>query len=105
VIETDPPIEHTHLLVLLSAGIPRNVTVGDPGAHGAVMAGTHGVGTPAAAAVRTLHVPNGGILLIGTKSMMFAAGFISAVTVGTVTINVDGAVPDVQTIIALIATS
>jgi hypothetical protein len=105
VIEIEPPMVQTHLLVLLRAGMPRSVTVGEPGAQGAVMAGTQGVGTPAAAAVSTLHVPNGGMLEIGTKSMMFAAGLDSAVTVGGATIRVEGAVPDVHAIMALIATS
>jgi hypothetical protein len=105
VIEIEPPIEQTHLLVLLRAGIPRSMTVAEPGAQGAAIAGTQGVGTPNAAAVSTLHVPNGGIFEIGTKSMILAAGFDSAVTVGGATINVDGAVPDVHAIIALIATN
>lgn len=95
----------THLLVLFSAGIPLTVTVGEPGVQGATIAGTHGVGTPDAAAVSTLQVPNGGILLIGTKSMMLATGFDSAVTGGGATISVDGAEPDVHSNEALMATS
>jgi len=40
--------------------------VGDPGAHGAAVAGTQGVGTPAAAAVSMLQVPNGMMFVMGT---------------------------------------
>lgn len=42
------------------------MTVGEPGAHGAAVAGTQGVGTPKAAAVRILQVPNGMIFVMGT---------------------------------------
>ena len=80
------------------------MTVGEPGAQGATMAGTHGVGTPEAAAVSTLQVPNGGMFVMGMLSRMFAVG-MSDVTVGGATINEDGAVPDEHIIIAPIATS
>jgi hypothetical protein len=104
VIEITPPIEQTHLLVLLSAGAPRTITVGEPGAQGTV-AGTQGVGTPAAAAVKTLQVPNGGMLATGALSRMLAIGLTSPVTSGGATTNVEGAVPEVQVIIAPIDTS
>ena len=52
-----------------------------PGTHGATVAGMHGagVGTPRAAAVAAItvglvsavHMPNGMMFVIGTKSMMF----------------------------------
>ena len=61
-----PPIEHVHVLLLFNAGCPRTITVAEPGAQGAAVAGTQGVGTPAAAAVRILQVPNGMILVMGT---------------------------------------
>ena len=60
------------------------MTVGAPGAHGATVTGTHGIGvsTPKAAAVAAatigfegeLHIPNGGMLTMGLLSIMFAAG-------------------------------
>src|SRR5690349_7967803 len=93
-----------HLLVLLRAGMPRTMTVGEPGAQG-VVAGTHGVGTPAAAAVSTLQVPNGGMFEMGMQSAMLAVGLTSPVTVGTATTSTDGAVPDVHCICAPIVTS
>jgi hypothetical protein len=53
VIEITPPKLQLHLLVLFRAGIIRTVTVAEPGAQGAAVAGTHGMGvsTPLAAAV------------------------------------------------------
>jgi len=72
------------VLVLFKAGMLPNITVGEPGVHGAGMTGTQGIGvsTPIAAAVaeatvgfaRDVHTPNGRILTIGTLSIMFAAG-------------------------------
>lgn len=62
-----PPYVHIHFEVLFSAGLLFTSTVGEPGAHGAAHAGTHGacVNTPAAAAVAAitagllghLHIP------------------------------------------------
>ena len=45
-----------HLLVLLSAGMPRSGTVGEPGTQGAGVAGMQGAGvnTPALAAVAAI---------------------------------------------------
>jgi hypothetical protein len=64
-------------------------TVGEPGTQGAVITGTQGIGvrTPRAAAVavatvglaREIHEPKGGILTIGAKSMIVAAGFPSTI--------------------------
>lgn len=103
-----------HLDVLFKAGILRKVTVDEPGVHG-VVTGIQGVGvsTPLAAAVAEAvvglandeHIANGGMLDIGAKSMIFAAGFLSAVTVGTETIKVDGAAPKLQDMVADIATN
>jgi hypothetical protein len=100
-----PPMQQAQVLELLRAGNWRTITVGEPGAHGAAVAGTHGVGTPAAAAVSTLHVPNGMMLAMGTWSIMFAVGFISPVTTGTRTASTEGAVPDVHCNCAPIVTS
>ncbi len=87
VIVITPAQLHMHLLVLFRAGMPPIMTVGDPGVQG-VVTGTHGIGvsTPIAAEVADatvglaseLHMPNGGMFTIGLKSMMFAAGALSA---------------------------
>ena len=64
-----------HLHVLFTAGFPPTNTVGEPGAQGAAVTGTHGCGvrTPIAAAVAAatcgfamdVHIPNGIIFTIG----------------------------------------
>ena len=78
-----------HLLLLLRAGFPPIMTVGDPGAQGAVQAGTQGWGvkTPDAAAVAAatvgldmeLHIPK----VMGSLgiSMMVAASALDTITV------------------------
>ena len=58
------------------------------------MAGTQGVGTPEAAAVRTVHVPNGKMFVMGMESMMLAAGLTSPVTLGATTASTEGADPE-----------
>lgn len=70
-----PPQLHMHLHVLFTAGFPPTNTVGDPGAQGAAVTGTQGIGvkTPNAAAVAAatcgfameVHIPKGMILTIG----------------------------------------
>ena len=88
-----------HLHVLFTAGFPPTNTVGDPGAQGAAVTGTQGIGvkTPSAAAthgcgVRTpiaaavaaatcgfamdVHIPNGIIFTIGWLSVMHAGGML-----------------------------
>src|SRR5712672_2196068 len=75
---------HMHMEELLRAGCLPIKTVGDPGVHGAVVAGMHGIGvnTPSAAAVAEatvgfamdMHIPKVGMLVMGTISMMVAAG-------------------------------
>jgi hypothetical protein len=51
------------------------------------------------------HIPNAGILDIGAKSIIVAAGVV-ALTVGAdVALNVAGAAPKVQAIIAPVTTS
>lgn len=61
-----PPTAQLQMEVLFKAGMPRTSTVGLPGAQGATVAGTQGVGTPDAAAVKMLQVPNGTMLTVGT---------------------------------------
>lgn len=73
-----------------------------------------GVSTPIAAAVAEatigfaieLHIANGGMLAIGMLSIILAAGLLLVKTLffGK-TINVDGAMPKVQLIMAPIQTS
>ena len=104
-MEITPPIVQVHMLLLLSAGWPRTITVGEPGAQGPAVAGTHGVDTPAAAAVSTVQVPNGRMFVAGIESMMFAAGLTSPVTIAAGTANTDGADPDVHESCAPIVTS
>jgi predicted TPR repeat methyltransferase len=110
-----PPQLHMHLDVLFSAGWPPSSTVAEPGAQGAAVKGTQGIGvsTPSAAAVAAatvgldgeLHMPNGGILAIGLLSMMVAAGGPSASTLDCgITTSVDGATPNVHWSMAPIAT-
>ena len=71
------------MLVLVSAGAGPDITVGEPGTHGAVI-GVHGIGvsTPKAAAVaaatagfaRLMHIENEVMLTNGLLSRMFATG-------------------------------
>jgi len=110
-----PPQLLMHLETLSSAGMFAISTVGAPGTHGAEVAGMQGMGvsTPSAAAVAAattglageLHIPNGMMFIIGTWSMMLAAGGPSASTLffGKTTSD-DGAAPKVQVIIAPIDT-
>lgn len=99
-----------HIELLFKAGIEPMRTVGDPGAQGALVTGTHGAGvkTPLAAVVAAmtaglvgaLHIPKGGIFLIGTKSMIVAAGFIIVLTrFSGVTTSVAGAAPKLHFIV------
>ena len=99
-----------HVDVLLSAGIPPIMQVADPGAQGAEVAGMQGIGvnTPNAAAVADatiglamdMHMPKGGILTIGAKSMMLAAGAVAIVLLVGSTERTEGATPKVHVIIA-----
>src|SRR3954465_3795018 len=109
-----PPQEHMHFEVLFSAGIPPSSTVGAPGAHGAVT-GTHGMGvsTPRAAAVAEatvglamdMHMPKGGMFVIGILSMMFAAGAPHIVLFAGRTTRAEGATPKEHVIMAPAVTS
>jgi hypothetical protein len=88
-------------------------TFGLPGIQG-VVTGTHGagVGTPKAAEVAAItaglvgavHIPNGGILATGAKSIIVAAGFPPINTVGRMTFRVAGATPKEHIISAPITT-
>ncbi len=111
VIEITPPQLHMHFEELLSAGMFSIRTVGAPGAHGAAMAGIHGIGvsTPSAAAVaavtigfaRLWHMANGGMLTMGLLSMMLAAGIAPALVLGRITFRVLGAIPNEHCSIAV----
>ena len=82
-----PPKMHVSTLMLSSAGTLSRITGGetDAGTQGAGVAGVQGtgVGVPNAAAVAEtnaglpgdMHMPNGITFLIGTWSLMFAAGW------------------------------
>ena len=109
VIEITPAQVHMHLHDDVSAGKLLTVTVGEPGAHGAGMTGTQAWGAPRAAMtsglVGAVHIPNGGMLAMGAKSIIVAAG-VGAVTVGAdVALNVEGAAPKLHCIIAPLTTS
>ena len=114
-IEIWPAHAHIHLHDAVRAGKLLIVTVGEPGVHGATVLGMHGIGvkTPNAAAVaeatcglaRELHIPNVGMLVMGAKSLIVAAGVV-AVTVGADdALNAAGAAPKVQAIMAPVTTS
>lgn len=91
----------------MSAGLFEIITVGQPGAQGAGITGTQGMGvsTPSAAAVaeatvgfdRDWHIPKGIIFFIGILSMMVAAGMLDvSVIFSGVTTRDDGAMPNVH---------
>ena len=65
-----PPQVHRHLQLSFRAKGLLSETVGEPGSQGAGMTGTQGTGTPPAAMtaglVGALHMPNGGMLTMGT---------------------------------------
>src|SRR5579859_158560 len=100
--------------VLLRAGMPPIITVGEPGTQGAVtgMQGM-GVSTPRAAAVAAatvglaidMHMPNGGMFTMGLKSMMVAAGAPAMVLLVGRTLSVEGAMPNGHIIMAPVVTS
>jgi hypothetical protein len=100
-----------HVEVLLRAGLPATITVGEPGVHGDVVTGMHGMGvnTPCAAAVAAatwgllgvVHMPKGMMFFIGTWSIIVAAGILPALTRPSgVTVNELGATPKEQVNIA-----
>ncbi len=92
-------------LASLSAGWLAINTVGEPGIHGATVAGTHGMGvkTPIAAAVAEAtvgfegeeHTPKGIMFTSGLWSMMFAAGtLLPMVRLSGGTTSADGVAPN-----------
>jgi hypothetical protein len=101
---------------LLRAGkLPRS-TVGDPGAQGAGVFGTQGIGvkTPQAAAVadatvgfaRELHIPKGIMLVMGMLSMILASGtaWVMTLFLGITTSEL-GAMPKLHCNVAPMHTS
>src|SRR6266478_517813 len=115
VIVITPAHMHMHMEELLRAGCLPIRTVGDPGVQGAVVAGMQGMGvnTPSAAAVAEatvgfamdMHIPKVGMLVMGTISMMVAAGVPAMVLLAGKTLSAAGAAPNVQAIIAPETTS
>ena len=109
VIEITPPHMQVHIEELFNAGIPPSMTVGAPGAQGATVAGTQGIGvnTPKAAAVAAatvglegdMHMAKGAMFTIGLLSMMLAAGAPTIVLLVGSTESALGAAPKVQAII------
>ncbi len=102
---------HINFELLFSAGILPIRTVGEPGAHGATVAGTQGagVGAPKEAVVAAmtaglalaLHILKDSILTIGLLSIIVAAGFMDVCTLlADGTIREAGAAPKVHIIIA-----
>src|SRR5262245_5560897 len=100
-----PPQLHIKVEVFVSAGLLPIITVGEPGAQGAVVTGIQGmsVNTPNAAEVADatiglaseVHIPNGGMFAIGKLSMIVAAGRLLAVTMlDGRTIRLAGATPN-----------
>lgn len=82
ITEIEPPHVHMHVDALVSAGTPPTDTFGEPGVHGAAVAGMQGwgVSTPEAADVAAatcgldgvMHIPNGMTFAIGMESTMRA---------------------------------
>lgn len=111
-----PAQVHMHLEELLRAGMFPIITVAEPGAHGAGITGTHGMGvsTPKAAAVAEAtvglamlwHMPKGMIFTMGILSMIFAAGMLEHMVlfVGK-TVRVPGAAPKLHVRLAPVTTS
>jgi hypothetical protein len=86
-----------------------------PGAHGDTITGIQGIGvkTPMAADVADAtvglpmhwHMPKGIIFIIGAKSIILAFGLFCIMgRIGTVTINMEGAIPKLHFSIAPIQT-
>ncbi len=99
-----PPQAHWHVCVLSRAGMLPISVLAAPALHGPVVIGMQGwgVSTPIAADVAAatcglasdMHMPNGMMFVIGTKSMIVAAGTTLAfVRLMGSTTKVDGAAP------------
>jgi hypothetical protein len=98
------------------AGTFPTSTAGAPGTHGETITGIQGIGvnTPMAADVAAatvgfegvMHIPNGGIFIIGLKSIIDAIGLFSAIPIlDGRTDSIDGAIPNVQVSVAPRVTS
>ena len=97
-----------HLEVSFNAGMLPIMTVAEPGAQGAVVFGTQGIGvrTPNAAAVAEAtvgfaseeHIPKVGIFTMGLLSMMLAAGAPAIVLFAGRTASGAGATPKLHAI-------
>jgi len=110
-----PPQAHMHVLGAVSAGRPPIMVRVATGIHEPAGFGTQGIGvrTPRAAAVadatvglaNEVHIPKGGMFMIGTASAIVAAGFPSIITrlVG-ITFSVEGATPKLHVNIAVAVT-
>ena len=106
-----PPNPQVQLAPRVSPGFPPINVVIAPPTHG-VVTGMHGMGvsTPSAAAVaaatcglaRLVHMPNGGMFMIGIASVIAAAGLpsISTRAIGR-TFSVAGAMPKLHCSIAV----
>jgi hypothetical protein len=102
-ISITPPHMHINLEESLRVGILPSSCVGDPGTHGAMVMGMHGMGvnTPSAAAVAAItigfamdwHMPKGMMFNIGLLSMMLASGTLVITKLVGKTIRVPGATP------------
>ena len=113
--EMTPPQVHMQVDVWFSATLFSIMIVGEPGDQGEVVTGTQGTGvsTPCAAAVAAatigldgvMQTPKGGMLVMGTKSMIVPAGMFAHMTFMVVDANVDGAAPKVQAMDAPVTTS
>lgn len=105
-IEMTPPQVHMQVQVLFSAGMPPSMVVAAPGVQGEVVTGMQGIGvkTPSAAAVAAatvglaidMHMPKGGMLVIGIKSMILAAGAVALTLLTGNTFSAEGANPKVH---------
>ena len=80
------------------------VTVGDPGVHGADIAGTQGTGTgPAGVLIISagdMHSGNGAMFTIGLLSIIFARGILVCTIFTGSTLNVPGPAPKLHMSIA-----
>jgi hypothetical protein len=105
-IEITPPQVHMQVHVLFRAGMLPIMQVAEPGVHGDVVTGMQGIGvnTPRAAAVAEatvglaidMHIAKGGMLVIGIKSMMLAAGAVALTLFTGNTLSAEGATPKVH---------
>ena len=110
-----PPHIQISLLLTVSVGAPWVSTWRLPGAQGAVVAGTHGMGvsTPQAAEVaeatvglaRERHIPKVGMLTIGLLSMILATNLPCIMELrGGITTRGTGVIPMLHFMVAPIHT-